>query len=34
VADGLCDAGKADLVDVLLEGPRTEFFCEVDVEID
>ena len=34
VADGLCDVGKADLVDVLLEGARTGFFCEAEVELD
>jgi hypothetical protein len=34
VADGLYDAGKADLVEVLLEGARTEFFCGTEVELD
>lgn len=30
----MCDAGKADLVDVLLEGAGTEFFCEAEAEKD
>lgn len=34
MADNLCDAGKAALVEVLLEGARTEFFCGAEVELD
>ena len=34
MADNLCDAGKADLVEVLLEGARIEFLCGAEVELD